>query len=225
MLNITKDFMMITRFALVLSLTLVFFAATDAGASLESDNSRYLENWLNRSDKRYGSFMAVMDLLVERQAKLLVETGTSRGGASNFVGDGGSTIIFADWASQHGAYLFTIDIDPGAIANARNASQDYSDNVEYVCSDSIKYLTEFGQQIDFLYLDSYDFNASNPAPSQNHHLYEIQAAYDKLHDNSIVMIDDCDLPHGGKGKLIIEYLLEKGWKIVYSGYQVILVQN
>lgn len=53
------------------------------------------------------------------------------------------------------------------------------------------------------YLDSFDFDISNPLPSQKHHLKEIEAAYDKLTDNSVVMIDDCDLPGGGKGKGVI----------------------
>lgn len=94
--------------------------------------------------------------------------------------------------------------------------------IHFVCSDSIAFLQNFGKTIDFLYLDSYDFDFNNPLPSQYHHLYEIQAAYPKLSENSIVMIDDCDLPHGGKGKFAIEFLTERGWKILENRYQVIL---
>ena len=216
---------MLKRIALSFFLAISFIGVSFAADEQPQSNTQFLEDRLNHIDKRYGSFLEAINLLNERHAKVLVETGTSRGGASNFVGDGGSTIIFSHWASLNDAHLISVDIDSGALANARQASIPYADYIDFVCSDSIKYLSEFGQQIDFLYLDSYDFNAWNPAPSQLHHLAEIEAAYDKLHQDSIVMIDDCDLPFGGKGKLVIDFLLERDWKIVYQGYQVILVQN
>lgn len=197
-------------------------AATEGGLS---PNQQILEGRFGHNDKRYESFLQVMDLIQERGAKVLVETGTARDGATNFWGDGGSTILYAEWAAQNEATLYTVDISPQAIARAKDALTYFENTVHFVCSDSIAYLADFDQPIDFLYLDSYDFDVNNPSPSQNHHLYEIQAAYDKLHADSVVMIDDCTLPFGGKGKLVIKYLLEKGWKIVYDGYQVILVQN
>jgi hypothetical protein len=97
--------------------------------------------------------------------------------------------------------------------------------VHLVEGDSVNFLKNFDRQIDFLYLDSYDFEKNNPSPSQQHHLREIEAAYDKLTPQSIVMIDDCDLAHGGKGKLVIAYLLDKGWSIYAQDYQVILVNK
>jgi hypothetical protein len=56
-------------------------------------------------------------------------------------------------------------------------------------------------------------------------LKEIEAAYSKLTDQSVVMIDDCQLPQGGKGKLIIDFLIKRGWKKVFDGYQVIMVKD
>lgn len=97
--------------------------------------------------------------------------------------------------------------------------------VVLVCSDSVRYLKSFGKQIDFLYLDSFDYDFNNPSPSQRHHLREIIAAYPWLTKESIVMIDDCDLAGGGKGVLVISYLINRGWKIAMQGYQVIMVQE
>lgn len=194
---------------------------TDA---FSDNNHKYLINRLPKVDRRYASFLLVLELLEHRQAKVLVETGTARWGDKNFSGDGGSTIIFGEWASKNRAILSTIDIDIQAIENAKTATQDFKDHIHYCCSDSILYLSEYDQLIDFLYLDSFDFDFGYSPSSQEHHLKEITAAYSKLHKNSIVMIDDCDLPEGGKGKLVIKFLLEKGWVIIYSGYQTILVQ-
>ncbi len=96
---------------------------------------------------------------------------------------------------------------------------------ELITSDSVSYLSSFGPQIEFLYLDSYDFDPSNPAPSQTHALNEAKAALPRLSDNAVIMIDDVGLEHGGKGGLVIPYLLERGWRVYHEEDQVILVRS
>ena len=101
-------------------------------------------------------------------------------------------------------------------------------NVVLNVSDSVSYLDTFQENIDFLYLDSYDYSSKDISiqkASQEHHLKEIKAVEDKLHDNSIVLIDDCRLPGGGKGKLAIEYLTKSGWKIDMNKYQLLLIKD
>lgn len=201
------------------------FKAVGSTALRFGEAEGYLTERIPESNKRHFSFMLALLMLKDRCAKTLVETGTSRDGDQNFIWDGGSTIIFSHWASQNQAMLYSVDIDPFAIGRAFKVTRSYADHIQLVCSDSVKFLEHFQQPIDFLYLDSYDFDFNDPAPSQNHHLREIIAVYPALHEASVVMIDDCDLPFGGKGKLVIEFLLERGWKIVYKGYQTILVQS
>lgn len=211
---------------LLLTLSMMLFCsfcpASETSSYSVTGDQIYLENCLSQTDKRYASFLLALGLLKQRNAKILVETGTARGGMSNFVGDGGSTIIFAHWANQNSAFFYSVDINPESVMIAQNAVLPYADSVDVICADSIAFLSNFNQPIDFLYLDSYDFDFADPLPSQQHHLNELKAAYSRLHKNSIVMIDDCDLPYGGKGKLAISFLLEKGWNIIFSGYQVIL---
>lgn len=184
-----------------------------------------LEALIPVQDKRYPTFKRALELMTERKAGMIVETGTARHGVSNYDGDGCSTYIFAEWAFHHRSILYSIDIDAKAIAASKSVIQNFLDSVILVHSDSVKYLKQFSQKIDFLYLDSYDFDVKDPLPSQRYHLKEIQAAYPKLTKSSMVMIDDCDLPFGGKGKLAIEYLLKRNWKIVMENYQIILVQQ
>jgi hypothetical protein len=185
----------------------------------------YLKDRIKEHDKRYDSFFIVLELLNQKNAKILLETGTARCGESNFIGDGGSTVIFGHWARDHSSNLYSVDIDPRAVVEAQRATQEYSEFVNITCCDSVEFLEKFDKPVDFVYLDSYDFDESNPCPSQNHHLREIIAIYPMLHENSIVMIDDCGLPHGGKCSLVIPYLLERGWKIYDLRYQVILVRD
>lgn len=189
-----------------------------------SSSKEYLAHRISSRNMRYQSFIMALDMLRDRHAKTLVETGTARSG--DFNGDGGSTIIFGDWASRNNALLYSVDISQQHIDNARKLTKDYvnSGHLQLVCSDSVEFLVNFDAPIDFLYLDSFDYEWGNPKPSQEHHLKEVMAAYPYLHQESFIMIDDCTLPEGGKGKLVIEFLKEKGWKIVYDGYQVILSQ-
>ncbi len=183
-----------------------------------------LEGRLARTDKRYPTFKRALALMEERGVKTIVETGTARGGESNFEGDGGSTVIFSHWAYKHNGSLNSVDINQVALNLAAGAVSLFQDQVNLVHDDSVHFLQHFPQTIDFLYLDSFDFDENNPQPSQQHHLKEIEAAYDKLSPRSIVMIDDCKLPHGGKGKEAISFLLNRGWKVIEDGYQVILTK-
>lgn len=171
-----------------------------------------LTDYLNPADKRYASFELAKNLIRDRNLYTWVETGTSRNGYSNCIGDGCSTMVYSDFLVDLPGELFSVDIDENAINCAKSALKLSKDRIHFYTSDSITFLREFDRPIDFLYLDSYDFDFNNPTPSQEHHLKEIEAAYDKLHDHSVVMIDDCRLPHGGKGKLIIDYLVKRGWK-------------
>ena len=181
-----------------------------------------LRGRLSRGDKRYATFLKAFQLMDERNAIIVVETGTARGGEKNFKGDGGSTILFSEWVASHpGAHLYSVDINKESLLKAERAIRNKS-AVTFVHDDAIHFLKNFEGKIDFLYLDSYDYDYRAPRLSQQHHLKEIEAAYDKLSGSALVMIDDCALPYGGKGKLVIEFLMSRGWNKIVDSYQVIL---
>jgi predicted O-methyltransferase YrrM len=184
-----------------------------------------LEGKISKDNHRYDTFAAALKLMTQRGVRTIVETGTARGGLNNCSGDGCSTPIFGQWAKDHGAVLYSVDIDPEAIQNAAQAVSTISENIRFITGDSVDFLAKFNGNIDFLYLDSYNFECFNPSPSQLHHLKEIVAAYPFLTPNSVVMIDDCGLPFGGKGKMVIEYLTARGWTPFKIGYQIIFVTS
>lgn len=183
-----------------------------------------LASRISEDDKRFNTFDYVLKLMYKRNVKTIVETGTARNGQCNCRGDGCSSPIWGQWAQKNKAVVYSVDIDPEAVQSSSLACASYLDHMVFATSDSVEFLRDFKKPIDLLYLDSYDFDISNPVPSQEHHLKEIIAVYPRLHKKSIVLIDDCGLPSGGKGKLVIEYLLAKGWKIALSEYQVVLIQ-
>jgi hypothetical protein len=190
-----------------------------------NDGKNFLEGKIPPSNGRFRTFEYALNLLCARKAAVLVETGTARYGMGNCIGDGCSTAIFGEWVKIHGGVFFSVDINKQYLENAAQALGDTKNYVNFVHSDSIAFLQNFGHPIDFLYLDSFDYEFGNPGPSQEHHLKEIIAAYPWLNPNSIVMIDDCALPEGGKGRLVIQYLRERGWNVIYDSYQVILSRN
>ena len=179
--------------------------------------------------KRRDTFLKAINIMTESGASLLVETGVARHGLAYSKSDGASTIVFGLFAKNNGAKLYSVDINPDNIATCQKTidEMDLSSHIELNTSDSIKYLQSFPQKVDFLYLDSYDYNRNDPEiiqSSQNHHLEEIKAIEGKLHENSIILIDDCRLPGGGKGKKAIKYLQSNGWKILMNKYQVLLTK-
>ena len=200
------------------------FSEDSYTALLSKSLQLFVQERIKPNNKRYPTIIEVFRLLIARNAKILVETGTARSGNRNCEGDGCSTVIFGLFAKLSGGFLHSVDIDDKACQEARTAVEGFKESVSIVNSDSVKFLGKFdGGLIDFLYLDSYDFSESNPGPSQEHHRKEIEAAYNNLHTNSIVMIDDCRLIHGGKCKLVNEYMMKRNWTLAVSEYQQIFI--
>ncbi len=195
--------------------------------SLCANPSQIVGHYLSKEDKRYQTFVEALHLLEQRGGKTLVETGTSRKGDKNLSGDGGSTLIFGEFAKENGALLYSVDIDAGALLKAEVAckKREIHDHVMFVCQDSIQFLADFPHKIDFIYLDSYDYDPANPDPSQKHHLRELLAAWPAITEDTIILIDDCRLKNGGKGRLAIQYLLKNGWKIHRKKYQTLLIKK
>ena len=179
--------------------------------------------------KRRDTIRTTLELLSARKAKVLVETGTARTGLRGAKKDGASTVIFAMWARDNDAILHSVDISEDSINAARSevVSQGLAEFVKWHLKDSLQFLTDFNEPVDFLYLDSYDYDKKDTSvqkASQEHHLAEFKAIESRLHENSFVLIDDCNLPNGGKGKLAIEYMLQRGWKVLMREYQVLLAR-
>lgn len=179
--------------------------------------------------KRRVTFLKVLELLDKTKAKVIVETGTSRSGLRGAKGDGAATIVFGKWAKENSAFMHSVDISEESVRGSQTEvdSQGLGGHVKVYLSDSLEFLKKFDRQVDFLYLDSYDYS-DDPVvqvKSQEHHLKEFKAIEDRLHRNTIVLIDDCHLPNGGKGKMAVKYMLENDWKILMDAYQILLVRK
>lgn len=170
--------------------------------------------------QRAESFAMVAKMIISQGLKMFVETGTYRGNDA----DGQSTRIFATLARSQDGSFDSVDINSSHLAQARKMLNTNILDARLICEDSVTFLSNRETPIDVLYLDSFDFEEKNPQPSQRHQLAELGAAYGKLGENSIVLLDDCNLPHGGKALLSAAFLLDCGWKQVYDCYQKVFVR-
>lgn len=175
---------------------------------------------------RYWTMKTALNLFLQNGGKTIVETGCFR--MDNDWGAGMSTLIFADIANKYEKDVYTIDI---SLQNLNIAREIIHKNIQhgrplvYMDKDSIKALKTFGTQIDFLYLDSLDFDFNTPDASQEHCLNELKAAYDKLSDKAVVLMDDNNLPGGGKPAKAKLWLQEQGWKCILDYHQTLWIRN
>jgi FkbM family methyltransferase len=211
-------------------------------------------------ESRYNFYRYVIPKLIAKQKPLyVIETGTmwvdlkdNMGAFTLIFSD-----LIKNWS---GGKLVTIDISKEHMDNCKELTKEFSDVIEYVDSDSITYLKSLSndevKEIDLFYFDSFDLDLTDPEPSQQHHLNELLSVYNRVSDNVVISVDDNFLPgcwvewewydsNGnimsteivetgnkiiGKGTLINEFLLEKGWERktdieVFPGSNVFLYEK
>lgn len=198
--------------------------------------------WAMRLGPRRHTFRQLFEFLLARKAQghFILETGCARE-ADNWEGDGQSTIMFDRFAREHGGEVVTVDLDETACAYARGAvspctTVHHGDSVRFLHGMAGQ-LLRAGRAIDLLYLDSFDLDPSNPAPSALHHLKELCAIAPALGDSTLVVVDDAyhqlrgfrnerdefvlleDQGIAGKARFVAEYFAQVGIRPLFDGYQ------
>lgn len=219
---------------------------------LTSDCYKWLYRNRKNSASRYPTFSKALKLLHERSGKNIVETGCVR--LEEDWGGGMSTVIFGRYCQEFGGRLTTIDNSEKAMLVCKAITEEFADSIDYVLDDSLNALQDYPENIDLLYLDSLDypigwiwerFGKGDDcvtkakqltdseveleyghiiAPCQEHQLYEITEAYDKLGPKSLVLLDDAGMPLQGKTRLSRQFLKENGWKELICEQQVLLTR-
>jgi hypothetical protein len=173
-----------------------------------------------RLGERAAGFAAIFAALpVPRRGLLVVETGCMRV-PRNWDGDGQSTFMFDALARDCGGLVYSIDIALEAIDTARRAC---SSATNLLLGDSVAALNALSRVVPgragLVYLDSYDLDPANPAPSAIHHAMELAAARSLVGSGTIVAVDDYGVGNGGKGQILDAYFATIRAEVIYSGYQ------
>lgn len=197
-----------------------------------------LEEMLAKTSKRQPSFQIMIDHLKTKENPLIIETGCARPPDNSpwgtedisFKDDGFSTLIFDRYVNDFGGDFLSVDLTQKHVDYARSRT---SEKTVVYCDDSVgwlwhvsKLLAEQDRYVDLLYLDSYDYEASDPYPSMVHHIKEIAVIMSKLRTGSMIAIDDnigTGSTRTGKPKYVAEMLEAMSVPLVYEGQQLIWV--
>ncbi len=176
-------------------------------------------------------------LFKERDGRVIVEIGCNRMKLNHPIEennhqcccDGHSSVLLA----QAGGVFYTCDINPDAIKITTEAIQHFP-HVNIVLKDGVKFLRNFPMNIDLLFLDFIDVDLPGCAEK---HLAAYKAVKRRLHEKTVVIIDDCDVSFvdgklqpfveefGGKGRLLVPHMISEGWKVLEKGRCVILIKE
>ena len=140
-------------------------------------------------------------------------------------GAGFFTYLAGAWLHRAGGRLHTVDVSEEHCRFAEEWTAVFGETVTVHAQDSLEFLRSFREPIDVLYLDSLDTNEPSHA---SHALQETRAALENLGPKSLIVFDDTPWNQGqwlGKGATAVPWLLQRGWKILYAGYQVVLCQD
>ena len=89
--------------------------------------------------------------------------------------------------------------------------------MKFYIDDSINFLRNFKSKIDLLYLDSFDGHDVQRA--SKHQLEEAKSSIDKLHEKSLILLDD----KGAKTIYSLKYFQDNGFKKIFeTKFQVLL---
>lgn len=173
---------------------------------------------------------SALQLMLHTDGKIICETGCQR--MKDDWGAGSSTLVFGDFCKMFNKHLFTVDIDHKALTLAQSViieAEIPPEMITFVENDSVQFLKNFNQTIDLLYLDSLDAHeydgpeSLQAIQSQIHQLREIEAAFDKLAERCVVLLDDNspldEYPNGGKTRLTKLFLRDHGFSLVMEGKQ------
>ena len=171
---------------------------------------------------RFESFKFALEEASKRNLKIIVETGVARG-KKKFLffskinwKDGMSTLMFSEYAHFVKGHLYTCDINQKNINNAKKFTKRFKDKVTFYLDDSVLFLKNFDKKIDFLFLDSLDGQHPNAA---EHQLNEIKNSINRLHNRSLVLLDD----KGIKTNLSAKYMVNHGFKIINETNEQLLL--
>ena len=188
----------------------------DPAAILKQFDEQYAE----RLARRGHTFRRVFEeLLSKRQTSYtIVETGMFHVPGA-WGAQGLSTLLFDWFINQTAGSIYSVDIDPAAIAATR---EHVSNRCVTVCADSVAFLgsLHLDKPIDLLYLDSFDLDPKHPTPAAVHQLKEMAAAMHLCRSGTIILSDDWISAESGKGIYVAELLDTLGARRLFTDYQV-----
>jgi hypothetical protein len=197
------------------------------------------DHFAKRSELNHVNYASMRDLLVRMggRPQTIMETGMSAWGTD-------STRLFDSYVRSFGGALWSVDLSPVPV---QRLTGQVSEHTTLACDDSVAFLERWvdehpGQQLDVVYLDSWDVDFADPMPAGEHCLRELQAIEPALGPGTLMLVDDTpgsleDVPASfrdvapavferygawpGKGMLLDPHLEHTSAEKLRHGYQVL----
>jgi len=149
-----------------------------------------------------------------------IETGVMRNTGENYrIGDGWSTLFWAWYFKQRSEDFISVDTNLKNIIGAREFLKEKGvvDNIQFICSDSVRYLNKTINTFNLAYLDSLgpDEEGIDFDTASLHQLNEVKEIIPKMREAAFIILDD--VPENfdtGKCKYSVKCLTDSGWQIV-----------
>lgn len=204
-------------------------------------NSEFEKKFAGPLSARWVTYKTALNLLTQLHYPSIniriLETGCQR--MEDDWGGGCSTWVFADYLTHYAtstSSLYTVDnnrsnLDLARAVIAAKFPEPYDFEFIPMLGDSIEILHNLHKNklsFDFAYLDSMDCDPREPEGemqtkmSQVHQLNEAKVAVkllDPYNNYQLLMLDDNNLPWGGKCTLTKEFLFDEGWTCVFDFQQ------
>ena len=136
--------------------------------------------WSSLEHVNYSAFKKIEELMGGKPQKI-IETGTSAWGTE-------STRFWDSYIRKHGGELWSVDIREEPSQRLRHQT---SNRTHLVVDDSIEFLNSHEVQgVTLVFLDSWDVDWTNPAPSAEHGYQEFLACKKNLNPGCLILIDD-----------------------------------
>jgi predicted O-methyltransferase YrrM len=150
--------------------------------------------------------------------KIIVELGTGLHGKAS----GDSVLVWID--KTNAERIICVDTDEKCLNEVKNATME-SGKVEFVLGDGIKFLEQFSNSIDLLYLDFWAPDPKGTCPGTGRARAYLQAylrAREKMSEKSLILIDDTDHIPPWKYTLIVPAARMDGFEVIWTGRQTLL---
>ena len=195
-----------------------------------------LEEMIAKTNQRAEGFRIMLAHLDTIENPLIIETGCARPPDNvpwgtediSFADDGFSTLIFDRYINEKGGDFHSVDLTQKHVDYAQSRVSDKS---QVHCDDSVgwlwhvgKILKEEDRYVDLLYLDSFDYEESDPYPSMVHHIKELAVILGRMRPGSMIAVDDnvgSGTDRMGKPKYVAELMTAIGVPLVHEGKQLI----
>lgn len=163
------------------------------------------------------------------KGKTMIEIGSTR----EKVKGQQSTTKLASFCNENNIHFITVDMDPKNTEVAQQDLRKINTTFNAVCSKGEDYLEKYNGNIDFVYLDAFDFwlpghseyrkdrynkylgDTINDESCWKMHLECAQHLQKKMKSGGVIAIDDTWVVPGGykgKGKTAVPYLIKHGYK-------------